>query len=526
MASKTKQVTLEEALNLIPDGANMAVSGFMLGCVPRELYVGIAERFQKTGHPRGLTVMHAAGNGNNKDQGIIDFSYEGLITRYICGHYANNSRLIDLTNANKITAYNFPQGVIAHMYRAAAAGKPGEITRIGLHTFCDPRLQGGKMNEVTTEDLVELLTIDGQEYLLYKMPKLDIGLIRGTTADENGNITMEEESAPLDALDIAMAVRTMGGKVIVQVKNVVSSKSIDRTQVVIPGNLVDAVVVSENPIENHRQTPGSYYDPVLAGHYQLNDVSFSSIPFDERKVIARRAAMELKPNSVVNLGIGIPEGVAAVATEEGAGDQLLLTIESGLIGGIPTGGQNFGSAINAWAALPEAAQFDYYNGGNLALTCLGFAEVDPTGNVNVSKFGSRIAGVGGFVDISQSTKTIVFSGTMTAGGLKLAIEDGKMVIVQEGKKIKFKKNLDQITFSSQFSKETGQKVLFVTERCVFQIVDEGLKLIEVAPGIDIEKDILPYMEFKPIIPENVPLMDARIFRDEPMGLAEIIAAKG
>lgn len=525
MERKSKQVSLEEALNLIPDGANMAISGFMLGCVPRELYLGVADRFLKTGHPCGLTLMQAAGNGNNKDQGVVDFSYEGLITRYITGHFANNARMIELANTNKVAAYNFPQGVIVHMYRAAAAGKPGEITRIGLHTFCDPRLQGGKVNEAAKEDLVELLHIDGEEFLLYKVPKLDIALIRGTTADENGNITMEEEFAPIDALDVAMAVRSCGGKVIVQVKNVVSSHSVDRSRVVIPGNMVDAVVVSEKPVENHRQTPGSFYDPVLAGHYQLDNVSFSSIPFDERKVIARRAAMELKPNSVVNLGIGIPEGVAAVATEEGAGDQILLTIESGLIGGIPTGGQNFGSAINAWAALPEASQFDYYNGGNLALTCLGFAEVDSTGNVNVSKFGTRIAGVGGFVDISQSTKTILFTGTMTAGGLQLAFEDGKLVIVQEGKKTKFKKSLDQVTFSSQFSRETHQRVLFITERCVFQIVEEGLKLIEVAPGIDIEKDILPYMEFTPIIPENVPLMDARIFRDEPMGLAEIIAAK-
>jgi propionate CoA-transferase len=470
--------------------------------------------------------MHAAGNGNNKDQGIYDMTYEGLITRYITGHFANNARMIDLANANKVAAYNFPQGVISHMYRAAAAGKPGEITRIGLDTFCDPRLQGGKVNEAAKEDLVELVDISGEEFLLYKTPKLNIGLIRGTTADENGNISLEEEGAPVDALDVALAVKAMGGKVIAQVKNVVAGSSMDRTKVVIPGNLVDAVVVSTNPLENHRQTPGSYYNPVLAGYYKLNGVNFASIPFDERKVIARRAAMELSPNSVVNLGIGIPEGVAAVATEEGVGDQLVLTIESGLVGGVPTGGQDFGCAVNAWAALPMNSQFDYYNGGNLALTCLGFAEVDETGNVNVSRFGTKIAGCGGLIDISQSTPVVVFTGTMTAGGLKETIEDGKLVIVQEGKKVKFKKSVEQITFSSKFSKKHHQKVLFITERCVFQVTDEGLVLSEVAPGISIEKDILPYMEFKPIIPENVPLMDARLFADAPMGLGEIINAKG
>ncbi len=520
-----KRMTMDEALDLIHDGDGVAVSGFMLMTVPRELYLGIGERFLKTGHPCGLTVMHAAGNGNNKDQGIYDMSYEGLITRYVTGHFANNSRLIELTNANKVASYNFPQGVIAHMYRAAAAGKPGEITKIGLNTFCDPRLQGGKINEACKDDLVELIDILGEEYLLYKVPKLNIGLIRGTTADEYGNITLEEEGAPVDALDVAMAVKAMGGKVIAQVKNYVSSSSMDRSKVVIPGNMVDAVVVSSNPLENHRQTPGSFYNPVFSGYYKLNDIGFGTIPLDERKVIARRAAMELSENSVVNLGIGIPEGVAAVANEEGIGNQILLTIESGLVGGVPTGGQDFGCAVNAWAALPMTTQFDYYNGGNLALTCLGFAEVDQTGNVNVSKFGTRIAGCGGLVDISQSTHTVVFCGAMTAGGLKTKVEDGKLVILQEGKRVKFKKSVEQITFSSEFSKKAKQKVLFITERCVFRVAEEGLVLAEVAPGISIEKDILPYMEFKPVIPDQVPLMDARLFEDALMGLGDILSER-
>ena len=510
-----KKITIEAALDMIPDGATVAVSGAMLAATPRELYVGIGKRFLESGHPRGLTVMHAAGNGNNKDEGIIDMTHEGLIARYICGHLANNTKMVELINQNKVQAYNLPLGVIAHMYRAAAMGKAGEITRIGLHTFCDPRLQGGKLNDVTTEDLVELITLDGEEQLMYRTPKLDIGLIRGTTADELGNITMEEELSEVDALDVAMAVKAMGGKVIVQVKNYVSSRSIDRNQVVIPGCMVDAVVVSQDPIANHRQTPGSFYNPVLAGHYRLDGVGFATLPLSDRKVIARRAAMELPSHAVVNLGIGMPEGVAAVAKEEGLGDNLVLTVETGLIGGTPSGGQDFGAAINAWASLPVGTQFDYYHGGNLDLTCLGFAEIDAVGNVNVGRFGTKIPGCGGFVDISQSTKHIVFCGTMTAGGLKVAFEDNKIKILQEGSKI---------TFSSEFSKRYQQNVLFVTERCVFQLIDQQLVLTEVAPGIEIERDILPHMDFQPVISEHLKTMDPRIFGESCIDLKSIIGA--
>jgi propionate CoA-transferase len=512
-----KRVDIEAAIDLIKDGDGIAVSGFQLATVARELYLALAERYRSTGHPRGLTLMQGAGN-----LGIPDMTEEGLFARYITGHYASNKKMIELVNGNKIVSYNFPQGVIVHMYRAAAAGKIGEVTSIGLNTFCDPRQQGGKMNDVTTEDLVKLVEIDGQEQLLYKSPKLDIAFIRGTTSDELGNITIEEESAPVDALDVAMAVKAMGGKVIVQVKNYVSPKSMDRSQVLIPGSMVDAVVVSQKPFENHLQTPAAFYDPVLAGHHRLENVGFGAIPLDERKIIARRSAMELVPHAVVNLGIGIPEGVAPVAAEEGIGDHLILTIESGLIGGIPSGGAHFGSAYNAWAALHMTSQFDYYNGGNLNIASLGFAEVDPTGNVNVHRFGARIAGAGGFIDISQSTHKIVFSGTMTAGDLKVEVKDGTVHILQEGKRKKFLKSIEQITFSSEFSKRTGQTVYFVTERCVFRLTDQGLMLIEIAPGIDLKTQVLGCMDFEPLVSPELKLMDARIFQNKPMGLAGML----
>ena len=506
-----KRVTLEQAVDLIKDGSCVVCSGAMLTGVPREIYLGIADRFRRTGHPANLTVMHAAGNGNLGDQGLVEFTEEGLITKYICGHFCNNQKMIDLVNRNKVQAYNLPLGIITHMYRAAGNGKAGELTKIGLHTFCDPREQGGKMNDATTEDIVELVNVGGEEMLFYRNPHFDIGLIRGTTADEFGNLTMVEETSSVDVRDIAMAVKAHGGKVIAQVKNYVSSKSLDRAQVVVPGILVDAVYVCENPVENHRQTPGSFYNPVFAGHYREEEGSFAPMPLDERKVIARRAAKELPPRAVVNLGIGMPEGVAAVAKEEGLGDDIVLTVEVGLVGGTPAGGTNFGAAVNAWAELPESAIFDYYHGGNLSLTCLGFAEVDGAGNVNVGRFGPKIAGCGGFIDISQSTRNVVFCGTLTAGGLKVAVQDGKLSILQEGRVKKFKKAIEQITFSSRFSEETDQNVLFVTERCVFRLLHQQLVLTEVAPGIDVARDILPYMETPPVIAEDLKVMDPAIF---------------
>lgn len=520
-----KRMDMRSAVAMIQDGDGVAVSGAMLNASPRALLTAIGDCFQETGYPRGLTIMHGAGVGDLKKQGIYEISLEGLITRYIAAHYCFNQRIIDLINDNKIQAYNLPQGVLSHMYRAAAAGKIGEITKIGLHTFCDPRQQGGKMNECTREELVELINICGEEHLLYRMPKLNIGLIRGTTADELGNITMDEEVAYVDVLDVAMAVKAMGGKVIAQVKNYVSSASIDRSRVIVPGTMVDVVVVSEHPEEDHRQTPGSFYDPTLAGHYHRDDVSLGRIPLDARKLIARRAALELKPHSLVNLGIGIPAGVGAVAGEEGIADQLILSVEIGLIGGSPTGGENFGAAYNAWASLPMSTMFDYYGGGSLTFTALGFAEVDPAGNVNVGRFGRQIAGCGGFIDISQTTKKVVFAGTMTSGGLETEVRDGKLHVLREGKNKKFVKSVEQITFSSEFSREMEQDVQFVTERCVFRLTPEGLVLTEIAPGVDLERQILECMDFVPKISPALKEMDFRIFRDEPMGLAKMLKMK-
>lgn len=512
-----KLMKIDEAIDLIKDYDTVAVSGFMMATAAREIFVALGERYKNTATPKNLTLYQGAGNGNNNDQGVCEMSYPGLIKRYVTAHFANNRPMIEMTLKNEVEAYNFPQGVIAHIYRQAAAKRDFEISKIGLNTYCDPRNRGGKINEAAEENLVELIEIDNEEYLKYKVPKFDIAIIRGTTADELGNISMEEESSVIDSLEVAMAVKASGGKVIVQVKNLVSSKSMDRKLVVIPGIFVDAVVISKNPEEFHRQTPGTFYDPMIAGRHKIDGAGFSSIDMDARKIIARRGLFELKSGSVVNLGIGIPEGVASVAAEEGV-DDIVLTVESGLIGGIPMGKSNFGSAINAWAGLSMVSQFDFYNSGGLDITYLGFAEIDSRGNINVSRFGDRIGGCGGFIDITQSTKKIVFCGTMTAGGLRVGIENEKLNIEKEGRKIKFKNKVEEITFSAKESLKLGQDVIFVTERCVFSLEEDGLCLIEIAEGIDIEDDILKNMEFTPRISEELRTMDPRIYREGLMNL--------
>ncbi|MBP1920489.1 acyl CoA:acetate/3-ketoacid CoA transferase [Youngiibacter multivorans] len=515
-----KLTSAKDAIELIKDGDVVAISGFMLATAADEIYATIEEKFLTTGSPKSLTLYQAAGISDYKTAGTLRLTHEGLLKRYVTGHFANNQAMISLVNNNKIECYNLPQGVICHLYRAAAAGKVGEITKVGLNTYMDPRQLGAKMNSVTTENIVELIDVLGEEHLLYKAPKFNIGLVRGTTADEHGNISFEEESSYIDALDVAMAVKACGGKVIAQVKNYVKSESMQRNKVHIPGVFVDKVVVCSDVEKHHRMTPGTVYDPVLAGYYKKDVAGFKGMALDNRKIIARRAAMELNANAVVNLGIGIPEGVASVASEEGFGNDLVLTIESGLIGGIPQGGNSFGSAVNSWASLPMTSQFDFYNGGGLDVTFLGFAEIDPKGNINVSKFGPKIAGCGGFIDISQCTKKIVFCGTLTAGGLVEEIVDGKLVIVNEGKQKKFLHDIEQITFSAEMVARFGQEVLIVTERCVFKYGSEGLTLIEVAPGIDIEKDIIGQMAYKPMISENLKTMDARLFSEAVMGLKD------
>lgn len=515
--NKNKVVTADEAVALVHDDDTLCTAGFV-GCgVPDDLLAALERRFLDNRTPRGLTLLFAAGQGDGKDRGLNRIAHEGLIKRVIGGHWGLIPKMGKLATDGLIDGYNLPQGCISQLYRDIAAGKPGTISKVGLHTFVDPRIEGGKLNQRSDEDLVELVSLMGQEWLLYKAFPIDVAFLRGTTADAAGNITMEREALTLDNLAMAMAVKNSGGIVIAQVERIAESGSLASRAVRLPGILVDCVVVSK--AEHHTQTYATPYSPVFSGEIRAPLNNLATMPLDERKIIARRAAFELPPGGVVNLGIGMPEGVAAIAAEERILHQVTLTAEPGIIGGMPASGLDFGAAVNADAVIDQNQQFDFYDGGGLDLACLGLAQCDRDGNINVSRFGPKLAGAGGFINISQNAGTVVFAGTFTADGLKVAIEDGGLRIVQEGRTSKFVETVEQITFSGRFAATRRQPVLYVTERCVFELKPEGLTLTEVAPGIDIERDILAHMAFTPII-DTPATMAAEIFAAPPMGIKD------
>jgi propionate CoA-transferase len=514
---KSKIMESAQAVSMIKDGSTITVEGFVGNAHPEELMIALENRYLAAKKPSGLTLIYAAGKGDCKDRGLNHIAHEGLISRVIGGHFGLVPKLQKLIFENKVEAYNLPQGVISALFRDAAAHRPGTITRLGLKTFVDPRLEGGKLNDITKEDIVELIKIKGMDYLFYKSFPVDAAIIRATYADEDGNATMEKEAAPLDALSLALAAKNSGGIVILQVENVVKCGTLDPRKVKIPGILVDAISIAKP--ENNMQTFAEQYNPSYSGEVKVPVQMIEKQPLDERKVISRRAAMELKRNSIVNLGIGMPEGISYVANEEGIADEMKLTTEAGTIGGVPLGGMNFGAAVNPECIVDQGYQFDFYDGGGLDIAFLGLAQCDKCGNINVSKFGDKIAGCGGFIDITQTSKKVVYCGTFTAGGLKVNISDGKLNIINEGRYKKFINEVEQVTFSGEYAAETKQDVMYITERAVFRLTGIGLELIEIAKGVDLKKDILDLMEFKPSISKNLKYMDDRIFRDEPMGLA-------
>ena len=514
---RDKIVTAVEAVRLIHDGDSVAVEGFMGQCFAEELTLALEQRFLLTGAPRDLGLVFTMAAGNRLGRGLDRLAHQGLLKRAVGGHWGMAPELGKMAVNNDIEAHNLPQGVISQLFRDTAAGKPGLLTRVGLDTFVDPRQGGGKINERTTEDRVELITLGGTEYLFYKALPLDVALLRGTTADPGGNVTMEREALTMEALAVATAVHNANGLVIVQVERVAENGSLSPREVKIPGILVDCVVVSEP--EHHWQTFGTPYSAALSGELRRVRNSVPPLELTERKVIARRAAMELQPGSVVNLGIGIPEGVANVAAEEHILDYLTLTAEPGAMGGMPAGGLDFGSAVNAQAILDQPSQFDFYDGGGLDIAVLGMAQADRLGHVNVSRFGAKLAGSGGFINISQNAKRLVFAGTFVVPG-RCPVQDGRLVIAGGAVAPKFLAAVEQRTFSGQHAAAAAQPVLYVTERCVFQLTPDGLELTEIAPGADLEKDILAHIGFEPIIHGEPKLMDARIFGTGPMGLKD------
>jgi propionate CoA-transferase len=518
----SKVIEARAAVDLVKDGMTLGLTGFIGFCLPEELLTHLEEKYIKEKSPAGLTLFFVAGMaGDGKTRGVNHFGHEGLLKKLYCGNNSLGPRFSDFITKNKFPAFMAPQGVLSHLMRAIAGGKPGLVTHVGLQTFCDPRVEGCAVNQKAKDaenDIVSLIEIKGKEYLFYHSLPIDICFIKGTTGDEFGNISLEQEAIQVEQLELAAATHNCGGIVVAQVNRLAQRGTIPAKQVIVPGMMVDYVVVGSPENSRQHYTDEQPYVPSWSGEIKIPLNAVSPMALDVRKICGRRGIFELKAGQVVNLGVGVPTTIPAVANEEGLSD-LLLSIESGTIGGMPASGLATGASYNPEAIIRQSDMFDFYDGGGIDVAYLGMAEADRYGNVNVSKYGDRLTGPGGFINITQNAKKVCFMGTFTSGKSQIEIKDGKLKIVKDGGGIKFVNDVEQITFSGKYHQANPrQKVMFITERAVFELRPQGLMLTEIAPGVDLQKDVLDKMQFKPLIAENLPQMDQRIFVDKPMGI--------
>lgn len=517
-------MTGEEAAAMIESGKTIATIGMTLVSASETILKALEKRFLETGAPNNLTLLHSCGQ-SDRDRGIQHFAHEGMLGRIVGGHWGLQPKIMDLIARNKLLAYNFPQGQFAQLYRSMAGGEPGKITKVGLGTFIDPRLDGGKMNEITKDapDLIDVVTIDGEEYLRYKPIPIDYCIIRGTRIDENGNLSTEEEAMNLEVFSAVMACKKFGGKVIAQAKYKVAANTIHCKQVTVPGVFIDAAVICPDPEVDHRQTHSFAFNPAYCGNIRTPEDSSDALPLTVRKVIGRRALMELSRDDILNVGTGIPNDVVGpIIAEEGIADQVTITVESGIYGGVPMGGVDFGIAKNNFALIRHDDQFDFYNGQGVDITFMGAGQADAEGNVNATRLGPNPTGAGGFIDITANAKHIVFCSTFTGKGLECSFEGGRVTIVREGTLIKMVNRLQQISYNGKIARAKGQKMHYITERAVFELTPDGLMLTEIANGIDLQTQILDLMEYKPLISKDLRLIDPCIYCEGPFGLKEML----
>ncbi|MFO8191983.1 MAG: CoA-transferase [Bacillota bacterium] len=510
----------KEAVKMIRDGDTITMTAAGLIGYPEHLVKCLEEQYKEVGAPKGLTLVSGCGHAVWDHRGDSRFAYPGFLKRAIGTHPDAAPPLRKMLENNEVEAYILPQGILNQLFRAIAAKQAGIISKIGLGTYMDPRLEGGMVNDIAKEPLVELMELKGEEWLFYKTFPINVALVRATTADESGNLTIEREALKLQNLEVASAARASNGIVIAQVERVTKNGTLKAKDVVVPGVLVDAIVITENPEEDHRQTPATYYSPYFSGEMRspFKMVEEHKEKLEPVDIIARRAVFELFPGAIVNIGIGIGAELGPVADIEGISEKIILTVELGVFGGTPAPIPNFGAAFNPDAFISHANMFDFYHAGGLDITFLGAAQVDKVGNVNVSKFGKRIAGTGGFIDISQSTPKVVFCTYFKAKEFEAVVAEEKLKIIKEGRLVKFVEEVDQVSFSGKIATVQEKEVIVITERAVFKLVDGDLTLTEIAPGIDLEKDIFDQMGFKPVVSKDLKQMNARIFKLGRMGI--------